>query len=204
MSKPLAGADLTAGCAARPRRGPTYSSPPWPAPSTARARPCCRCPRVAGVAAVLAALRPDEPLERDDVALVVPTSGSTGEPKGALLTAAALRHSARATHDRLGGPGQWLLALPVTHVAGLQVLVRSLVGRPRPGVLDLYGGFSVDGVRGRDGAARAGTAALHRAGADPAAPAARRRARPLDVRRHAGRRGGAAPSFAAPRRPGSA
>ena len=92
---------------------------------------------------MLAALDPAQPLERDDVALVVPTSGSTGEPKGAMLTAAALRHSARATHDRLGGPGQWLLALPVTHVAGLTVLVRSLEARTRPEVLDLYGGFSV-------------------------------------------------------------
>jgi O-succinylbenzoic acid--CoA ligase len=91
---------------------------------------------------VLAALDPAQPLEQDDVALVVPTSGSTGEPKGAMLTAAALRHSARATHDRLGGPGQWLLALPVTHVAGLTVLVRSLEARTRPEVLDLYGGFS--------------------------------------------------------------
>ncbi|HSR23133.1 MAG TPA: o-succinylbenzoate--CoA ligase [Candidatus Eisenbacteria bacterium] len=93
--------------------------------------------------AVLEALRPDLPLERDDVALVVPTSGSTGEPKGALLTAAALRHSARATHARLGGPGQWLLALPVTHIAGLAVLVRALEARTRPEVLDLYGGFDV-------------------------------------------------------------
>jgi O-succinylbenzoic acid--CoA ligase len=74
----------------------------------------------------------------------VPTSGSTGEPKGVQLTADALRASARATHDRLGGPGQWLLPLPVTHVAGLTVLVRSLVARTRPEVLDLYGGFSVD------------------------------------------------------------
>lgn len=93
--------------------------------------------------AVLDALRPDLPLERDDVALVVPTSGSTGEPKGVLLTAAALRHSARATHERLGGPGQWLLALPVTHIAGLAVVVRSLEARTRPEVLDLYGGFDV-------------------------------------------------------------
>jgi O-succinylbenzoic acid--CoA ligase len=92
---------------------------------------------------VLDAIRPDEPLEREDVALVVATSGSTGEPKAALLPAGALQHSARATHDRLGGPGQWLLALPVTHVAGLTVLVRSLVARRRPVVLDLYGGFDV-------------------------------------------------------------
>src|SRR4051794_22374015 len=64
-------------------------------------------PLPAGRAAspVVAALRPDEPLEHDDVALVVPTSGSTGEPKGVLLSADALRASAAATHDRLGGPG---------------------------------------------------------------------------------------------------
>ena len=72
-----------------------------------------------------AALRPDEPAE-EGVALVVPTSGSTGDPKGVLLTAAALAASAVATERRLGGPGRWLLALPVTHVAGLQVVLRAL------------------------------------------------------------------------------
>lgn len=93
--------------------------------------------------AVLNAFDLTQPLERDDVALVVPTSGSAGDPKGVMLTAAALRFSAQATHARLGGPGQWLLALPVTHVAGLTVLVRSLEARTRPEVLDLYGGFDV-------------------------------------------------------------
>src|SRR5436190_14844847 len=63
-------------------------------------------------APVVEALRPDEPLEYDDVALVVPTSGSTGEPKGVLLSAAALSASASATAERLGGDGRWLLALP--------------------------------------------------------------------------------------------
>lgn len=94
--------------------------------------------------AVLEALDPAQPLERDDVALVVATSGSTGGPKGVLLTATALQHSARATHDRLGGPGQWVLALPVSSIAGLTVLVRSLQARTRPEVVDLYGGFSAD------------------------------------------------------------
>ena len=84
---------------------------------------------------VLAALRPDEPLEHDDVALVVPTSGSTGEPKGVLLSAGNLRSSALATADRLGGHGQWLLAIPPTHVGGLQVLVRSLLAGTTPVVL---------------------------------------------------------------------
>jgi O-succinylbenzoic acid--CoA ligase len=68
----------------------------------------------------------------DDIAVVVPTSGTTGTPKGAMLTAAALTASAHATHTRLGGPGQWLLALPAHHIAGLQVLVRSAVAGRRP------------------------------------------------------------------------
>lgn len=81
---------------------------------------------------VLAALRPEEPLEDDEVCLVVPTSGSTGEPKGVLLTAASLRASARGAVERLGGPGRWLLALPITHIGGLQVLLRSLVCEEEP------------------------------------------------------------------------
>jgi o-succinylbenzoate---CoA ligase len=76
-------------------------------------------------------LRAGEPID-DDVAVVVSTSGSTGVPKGAMLTASALTASAEATHRRLGGPGTWLLALPAYHVAGLQVLVRSIVAGTTP------------------------------------------------------------------------
>ena len=68
----------------------------------------------------------------DDVAVVVSTSGTTGTPKGAMLTAAALAASAEATHGRLGGPGRWLLALPAYHIAGLQVLVRSVIAGSAP------------------------------------------------------------------------
>lgn len=60
-------------------------------------------------------------------ALVVGTSGSTGVPKLAMLRAEALRASASATAQRLGGHGQWLLALPAHTVAGVQVVVRSLL-----------------------------------------------------------------------------
>ncbi len=98
-----------------------------------------------------AALAPGEPLahgeddEHDPTVVVVATSGSSGAPKGVLLSASALLASASATHDRLGGPGRWLLALPAQHVAGVQVLVRSLVARTTPAVLDLAAGFTPAG-----------------------------------------------------------
>jgi O-succinylbenzoic acid--CoA ligase len=76
-------------------------------------------------------LRTGEAID-DDVAVVVSTSGTTGAPKGAMLTATALTASAEATHLRLGGVGRWLLALPAHHVAGLQVLVRSVIGGTTP------------------------------------------------------------------------
>src|SRR5262249_26075466 len=52
-----------------------------------------------------------------------------GPPKGTQLSAAALTASARASLDRMGtSPGQrWLCCLPASHVAGIQVLVRSLL-----------------------------------------------------------------------------
>lgn len=84
--------------------------------------------------AARAVLQPAEPVE-DGADLVVVTSGSTGTGRGVLLSAAALRASATATLDRLGGPGGWLLALPVSAIAGLQVLVRSALGGEAPAVL---------------------------------------------------------------------
>ncbi len=76
-------------------------------------------------AEILALLREWD--EADDPApLVVETSGSTGRPKGVVLSRGAMRASADATHDRLGGPGQWWVTLPPTYVAGLQVLFRSV------------------------------------------------------------------------------
>lgn len=94
-----------------------------------------------------AALRVGEDID-DDVALVVATSGTTGAPKGAMLTPAALIAGATATHDRLGGPGTWLLALPAHHIAGIQVLVRSLEAGTVPRELDLSSGFDVTALPG--------------------------------------------------------
>jgi o-succinylbenzoate---CoA ligase len=71
-----------------------------------------------------------------DTAVIITTSGSTGEPKGVELSAAALTHSARASLARVGArPGErWLLCLPASHVAGVQVLVRSLLSGTEPGL----------------------------------------------------------------------
>ncbi|MFD6350672.1 o-succinylbenzoate--CoA ligase [Nocardia tengchongensis] len=92
-------------------------------------------------------LRPGEDID-DEVALVVTTSGTTGNPKGAMLTAANLRASGDATHERLGGPGQWLLALPTHHIAGIQVLLRSILAGTEPTFLDVSGGFLPEALVG--------------------------------------------------------
>ncbi|WP_257995846.1 AMP-binding protein [Corynebacterium xerosis] len=84
--------------------------------------------------------RAGDPIDAD-VAIVACTSGSTGTPKGAMLTAANLRASIDATHSRLGGPGQWLLATPPSHIAGLQVLLRTLRAGEVPVAMELSDGF---------------------------------------------------------------
>ena len=68
----------------------------------------------------------------DDVRLCVETSGSTGVPKRVVLSRAAVLASAAATERRLGGSGRWVLRLPPSYVAGVQVMVRSLVAGHAP------------------------------------------------------------------------
>ncbi|HEY5821313.1 MAG TPA: AMP-binding protein [Propionibacteriaceae bacterium] len=80
---------------------------------------------------VVAMLRPSAAVEEPDAAVIVATSGSTGRPKGVVLSRAALLASATATHERLGGPGDWALALPTHYVAGLMVQVRAVAGGTR-------------------------------------------------------------------------
>lgn len=67
---------------------------------------------------------------------VVETSGSTGTPKRVQLSRAAVLASVTASARRLGGSGRWLLALPPSYVAGLQVVCRSLVAGHEPVLLE--------------------------------------------------------------------
>lgn len=89
-------------------------------------------------------LGPGEDEPDDPTALVVATSGSTGTAKGVLLSARALRASAKSTHRQLGGPGHWLLAMPAHHIAGIQVLVRSIAAGTIPHAVQTSGGFRPD------------------------------------------------------------
>jgi o-succinylbenzoate---CoA ligase len=89
---------------------------------------------------VLAAARPDEPVADGD-ALVVATSGTSGDPKAVVLSHDAVDASARATSRRLGvdpASDRWLACLPLAHVGGLAVVTRAiLTGTP----LTVHDGF---------------------------------------------------------------
>jgi len=80
------------------------------------------------------------PVEPDD-ALVVATSGSSGDPRGVVLTHTAIRAAAEATSSRLQvdpSRDRWLACLPLSHMGGLGVVMRALyTGTP----LDVHDGF---------------------------------------------------------------
>ena len=102
-----------------------------------------------GVATVISedgetALSDGEPIEPGD-ALVIATSGSSGPPKAAVLTHAAVEASAQATSERLQvtDNDHWLACLPLAHVGGLSVITRSLITGTTLTVID---GFDADVV----------------------------------------------------------
>jgi O-succinylbenzoic acid--CoA ligase len=74
------------------------------------------------------ALHPDNPaypLESNDIAIVIATSGSTGTPRGVLLSQQALAASAAAFGNRFGTNNRWVVSVPAHRIAGIMVLVRS-------------------------------------------------------------------------------
>ena len=79
--------------------------------------------------------------------VVVPTSGSSGHPRGVLLTGDNVAAAVDASSARLGnGPtDRWLLTLPLFHVGGLAVVWRSLAAG---GSIDVHERFDAeDAVR---------------------------------------------------------
>jgi O-succinylbenzoic acid--CoA ligase len=66
-----------------------------------------------------------------DAAVVMFTSGTTGSPRGAVLTRAALLASAQASAANLGWRDDdcWLLAMPLARIGGLSIVTRCLAAR---------------------------------------------------------------------------
>jgi O-succinylbenzoic acid--CoA ligase len=85
------------------------------------------------------------PVEPGD-AVVLATSGTTGRPKGVVHTHASVAASARATSAALEvdpAADRWLACLPLAHIGGLSVVLRSLVtGTP----VEVHDGFRADAV----------------------------------------------------------
>lgn len=79
---------------------------------------------------------------------IVFTSGTSGKPKGAVLSYGAFYHSANASAYRLGTmhEDRWLCVLPLYHVGGLSLLLRAVLY----GIsVDLFSSFDAEAINYR-------------------------------------------------------
>ena len=121
-------------------------------------------------AALLAAARLEEPVADGD-ALVLATSGTSGEPKLVVLTHDAVAASAHATSARLEidpARDRWLACLPLAHVGGLSVVTRALATGT---ALTVHAGFDATAVAqaAADGCTRTSLVPTALARIDPSA-----------------------------------
>ena len=82
--------------------------------------------------AMAAAVEADAPVAGDAAGVILATSGSTGEPRGVVLSRSALRAAARVSMIPIGPAGLWLSALPITSIGGLMSVVRSVEAGVEP------------------------------------------------------------------------
>ena len=96
---------------------------------------------------IQAAINPNAPHQVPTVAIVT-TSGSTGNPRGIELSATQLSamnefvNSGAAIGVTLDAPPRWICALPVTSIAGVNVLSRSIAAGTVPVALESIAGGS--------------------------------------------------------------
>jgi o-succinylbenzoate---CoA ligase len=108
------------------------------------------------------------PVEDGD-ALVMATSGTTGAPKGVVLTHDAVRASAVATAAGLGldrDRHRWLACLPLNHVGGLTVITKAIFSGMGLTVLPGFDRDAVVAASGPDVAVSLVPTALARVGAE--------------------------------------
>ncbi|MDD2923252.1 MAG: AMP-binding protein, partial [Anaerolineales bacterium] len=89
--------------------------------------------------------RTRSPLRLDSVQGIFFTSGTTGFPKGAMLTFDNFRASATASAERLGVDprDRWLLTMPLYHIGGMSIIFRAAIYGIE---IVLHSGFDVDRV----------------------------------------------------------
>ncbi len=105
-----------------------------------------RIPLDAAAGGAVRGTRMSEGLDLDSLGALMFTSGTTGAPRAVRLTHASLLASARSWNTSLGAhPGDhWLAALPLSHVAGLGVVLRSVLAGAR---ITIHDGFDPSAVR---------------------------------------------------------
>lgn len=89
--------------------------------------------------AIRAGVQPARPVA-SDTAVVLSTSGSTGQPRGVCLSAAALTAFTGIVNALAGEHPTWVLAIPPTSVGGLNVMIRARATGRRPIAVASVGG----------------------------------------------------------------